>query len=111
MKGEFGSVLMGENKYVEINLCQCHVCSPLLPYGLARDQASDKADKAINEGFTGIDGVFVVLFPLFRGEVMQHHGQPGRLVYRLLIDTGMPFELRLNLKRPSIPVETEPGTA
>jgi hypothetical protein len=61
---------MGENRYVEINLCQCHFCPPLLPYRLARNRASDKADKAVNEGFTGIDGVVVVLLPLFRGECL-----------------------------------------
>lgn len=55
---------------MEINFCQCHFCPPLLPHGLARDGASDKADKAINEGFTGIDGVVVVLCPLFRGEAL-----------------------------------------
>ena len=47
---------------MEINHYQCHFCLPLLPHGLARDRASDKADKAIDEGLSGIDGVVVVLF-------------------------------------------------
>jgi len=45
---------------VEINHYQCHFCPPLLPHGLARDRAFDKA---IDEGLTGIDGGVVVLFP------------------------------------------------